>query len=342
MPIKTWDSSGNVLFDSDAVTHGVCLGSFVIPAGSAFSRSFSLLAGATVRADRASVYASDISISYPGSVPTVSVSAAGYERSFVLWATGTPTITSGAGMQAVSASGTVALSPSARGMNYIGKASHVSTTASWGDPEGSGGAGELGLMTFSVSSPTPPVMVVRLPVSGWVWLGPMYAAGGGEWRVPVRCIGSLATSSDSAWPALLTPEIYCFATPASPGSGAQAAVYDTDGTLAYDLLAGRLLTLAADPTMLSAGDTISVPSGMSSSQIGLENQPFAFQRFSVEYPDTPGFYRNFYRESFTGVWGSSIQHQLGLLSVESSSDVLSDGTSSVAVPIGAVDLTGLS
>lgn len=279
MPIKTWDTSGNVLFDSDAVVNGVCLGAFEIPAGTSFSKSFTLLAGATVRVMglTGGTDLSGVSVSYPGSVPTVSASASAFSRYIVLWATGTPSITSGAGMQAVSASGTVALSPAARGCNYIGKATYSSTTASTGTPNT---GGELGYVTMTISgSPNPPVAVLGVTNTAYARIvrGPIWI-GSNSWTLDVQAVASLPTSGGTSWPSLVTPDVYAFAPPVSPGSGARAAVYDTDGTLAYDLLAGRLL-VTAGPLSFPAGtgsDTYSqaLPGGVSTSLCGAFGVPF--------------------------------------------------------------------
>ena len=278
MPIKTWDTSGAVLFDSDAVVNGVCLGAFLIAAGTSFSKSFPLLAGATVRAMalNGGTDISGVTVSYPGSVPTVSAAAVAVDRYVVLWATGTPTITSGAGMQAVGATNTVALSPSARGCNYIGKATYSGTTASLGSPLN---GGLLGSVSMSVTSPTPPVIVLGVTSSTYsrISRGP-YSLGGNHWGVDVQSMTSLPTAGASSWPALLIPDVYVFAAPAYPSNGAQAAIYDTDGTLAYDLLAGRVLT-SSGPLSYPAGTganeyAVALPSGISQTLCGTFGHPY--------------------------------------------------------------------
>lgn len=279
MPIKTWDTGGNVLFDSDGVAYGICLGAYSVPAGSSFSRSFSLLAGATVRVMglTGDTDLSGVSVSYPGSVPTVTASSSIFDRFFVLWATGSPSITSGAGMQAVSTSGTIALSPAGRGCNYVGRASYSSTTASTGTPNTGGALGSVSMLI--TGCPNPPVVVLGVTSSAYAAItrGPI-SLGGGSWVIDTQAVATLPTSGGTSWPTLLTPDVYVFSPPSSPGSGAQAAVYDTDGTLAYDLLAGRLL-VTAGPLSYPAGtgsDTYSVglPSGVSSSLCGVFGVPY--------------------------------------------------------------------
>ncbi|MFG6457860.1 hypothetical protein [Roseateles sp. BYS96W] len=342
MPIKTWDTSGNVLFDSDAVVNGVCLGAYLIGAGTSFSRSFSLLAGATVRVMglNGGTDLSGVTVSYPGSVPTVSATAIPVDRYVVLWATGTPTITSGAGIQAVGATDTVALSPAARGCNYIGKAVYVGTTASAGSPLN---GGTLGSVSLRVTSPTPPVMVLGVTSGAYsrISRGP-YSLGGNDWGVDVQSVASLPTAGASSWPALLTPDVYVFAAPALPGAGAQAAIYDTDGTLAYDLLAGRVLT-SSGPLSYPAGSGVddysaALPAGISSTLCGAFGTPYYSE---VRSAARGGQY---IQRTYAAAWtlsGGSLYRFRTIVFTELDIDPLTRLNESSAV-VEIVDLNGLT
>lgn len=255
MPVKTWDASSNLIFDSDSITNGVCLGVFDIASGSTFSRTFSLLSGATIRV--LSIYgttpAYDTSdpaatITVTGSPPTVAASAVGYDRTILLWATGTVAIVPGAGMQALNASGNVALTPEARGLNFIGKATYTGGgVASVG---GGAADGYLGSKTISINSPAGarPIGVVRMDGGEYVrWPPIFFYAGSGVWQAEIQAVGSLP--SYSTWPALATPEVYCFAVPATASTAPKLAIYDSDGTLSYDLMAGRILDTAGRVTV---------------------------------------------------------------------------------------------
>lgn len=274
MPVKTWDIAGALLFNSDLITNGVCLGVFDIASGATFSRTFSLLGGATIRV--LSIYgttpAYDTSdpaatITVTGSPPTVTASAVGYARTILLWATGTVSIVPGAGLQALNASRNIALSPQARGLNFIGKAAYTGGgTAS----VGGGVDGYLGSSTIRIASPSGarPIGIVRMDGGEYVRMPPLFTWGGdGYWYASIQAVATLPKFS--TWPILVSPEVYCYAIPASAISSPKFAIYDIDGSLAYDLMAGRLLDTAgrvtvpagttADASMSATIPTVSIP-----------------------------------------------------------------------------------
>jgi hypothetical protein len=157
----------------------------------------------------------------------------------VIWASGTPSInTSGAGMQAVNTSGVIALSPSGRGMNYIGTASYYQQIASFGTPNPNADA-VLGYWRVRVESSSRPIGVPVFSEGRYFRFDNFFLVSGTTWEGYIRAVDS-APAIASAWPALQQPTIHCFACPPSPGAGAQCALYDSDGTLAYDLLANKL------------------------------------------------------------------------------------------------------
>lgn len=302
MPIQTWDSAGNLLFDSDAVANGVCLGAFRVAGGSSFSKSFPLLAGASVRVMglTGDMDLSGVSVSYPGSVPTVTASATALTRYFVLWATGTPSIVSGAGLQAVSSGGTIALSPNARGCNYLGKATVTGTTTSTGSPNA---GGDLGYVTYTITgAANPPVVVLEVTSSRFsaIRRGPI-SLGGTSWTVDVQSVATRPNPGDTSWPTLLQPELHVFTPPNAPGSGPQAALYDTDGTLAYDLLAGRLLVTAGPlsfPSGTGSDDYFqTLPSGVSTTRCGIFGVPFYNEIRSVRRTAT-----SFQQRTLAALW----------------------------------------
>lgn len=233
------------IFDSDLVRGGICVGQYAIGAGESFSRSFPLLQGATLRASNAAgrAYsfrpgASGIAVNNSG-VPSVSAGPISVPRTLLIWADGTPAVQSAAGIQALNDQYNVALSPQGRGLVYIGKATYTTLV-----PATTGGVKESPSWLVRVSSPTLPIAVVDL--SGGIYLrsGPYFRSlGGGIWEAEVVAVASRPTLPAAS---VLTPDVYCFALPPVPsGGGPQAALYDEDGSLAYDLLAGRMLFSSA-------------------------------------------------------------------------------------------------
>jgi hypothetical protein len=247
MPVQTYFPDGSLMFDSDAVRGGICVGIYEVPSGQAFSRSFPLLAGATLRvsafAGRRLAYrpgSAAISINNAGT-PSVSAAPVALDRVITIWADGSPAIQSGAGLQALNDQGVLALSPAGRGLVYIGKA----TYATYNPRPVSGGLTEPAYWHITISSPTRPVAVVDMSNGIRLYNRPGFVSiGSGVWRAEVIAV---ADGSSTGLPpsTLVTPDVYCFAVPAAPGSGGIAAIYDEDGTLAYDLLAGRMLYSAA-------------------------------------------------------------------------------------------------
>lgn len=141
----------------------------------------------------------------------------------------------------MSASGTLALCPQGRAFNYIGLATYYAQIPSTFD--GASSFGELGAWRVRVTSPpdAQPIGIVRMADRTWLLGQPFFSyVGGNTWEANVTATASQPTSA-GAWPALLTPQVHCFAKPATPIAGQACAVYDDDQTLAYDLLGGRIL-----------------------------------------------------------------------------------------------------
>lgn len=258
MPIKTFYPDGiTTMFDSDAVRGGICLGLFDVPAGTAFSRSFPLLAGATLRVCRAEGRTdglSPVSIDNSGS-PTVTSAAVAYDRQLMIWADGTPSIQSLPGMQALNDQFNVALSPAGRGLLCVGKASYDTFVAR----QTVSGVTYAAYWRIRISCPTRPVAVVDLSGGISVFkVPPFQSLGGGVWQTTITAV---AGSANLSLPpsALATPDVYCFAMPqAAAAGGAMAAIYDEDSSLAYDLLAGRLLFSAAQISIAPSEITASM------------------------------------------------------------------------------------
>lgn len=247
------------MFDSDAVRGGICVGIYEVPAGVAFSRSFPLLAGATLRISSGLVSKRDylpgsglISVNNAG-VPTVSAPPVSRSRAITIWADGAPAIQSGAGMQAMNDQGNVALSPAGRGLVYIGRATYTT----YHPTRQMGGYKESAWWEVQVSSPTRPILVVDMSNGIRLFNRPAFVnAGGGTWTATVVAVPAselLGAPAD----VLATPDLYCFALPSSPAAGGVAALYDEDGSLAYDLLAGRMLASAAYVSFTPAELTMS-------------------------------------------------------------------------------------
>lgn len=288
MPIKTFSPDGlTTLFDSDAITTGICVGVYYIAANTSFTKSFPLLAGVTLRvtdtfglvlgnSGATDPYYSSVSISY--SPPTVTVTPITYNRNILIWSTGTITITSGAGIQAVSSAGTVALSPQGRGLTYLGKATYISTTPTvLTTPQ------SLGYKTVQITSPPGSQIIGIVDMttgSPWIQQMPYFVySGTNTWTADVQ---ATTTSATVFTVTLAAPDIHCFAIPVAPGSGPQCAIYDDDGTLAYDLLAGKLLTSTGRVTFTSTVDTATVPSLTKLGLLGYSNlSSWTYSKFST-------------------------------------------------------------
>lgn len=323
MGIQTFAADGvTKVFDSDDVLNGVCLGALNVPAGVAPQYRFDLLAGGSVRAitpDGRKI--AGVAVTYPGSVPVVTCDVSSFARDIVLWGTGAPTImSSAAGMQAVSSAGTVAISPAGRGMVYRGKGWHHATNASLGSPKNSvsSPSNYLGSVTLRFSSPTRPVLVLRVSSGIYVRqeLGSLTQVDANTWAASFQCIDTAAVAGELNWPALLVPDVYAFSASVTPNTAPECSVYDVDGTLAYDLMAGRLL-VTDGPMTFAAGSTSdlysqTITTGTPLGQVGLFGQP-SCEVTRVANPgqsgNTGGFYRNSFYESFWSLSGGALQRQ---------------------------------
>jgi hypothetical protein len=326
MPIKTFYPSGATMFDSDAVSGGVCLGSVYIAAGSSYSKSWPWLAGATVRVT--DVYGVPITATGVGTVttsdspyPSVSIGAAAHDHIVLLWATGTTGITNSPGIQAASASGTIALHPSARGLNYVGQAVYESMTPAFYDS----GTGQKTLAYWTVRAPAsftssmPPVPVFDLS-SGYYTAG---SAGffwdSGYWRCYVYAYSSLPTSANAASLTAQTPAIYLFGKPPSaPTTGPIFALYDTDGTLAYDLLAGPLLASKASLSYSSSTVSLSAPSA---TKLGVFGDPAMMATERIEFEPQTTLEIGYWRSS-----GGALTRSRGFFETSNDGDAADSST----------------
>ena len=324
MPIKIFDTDGfTKLFDTDEILNGVCLGVINVPAGTSYQKQFDLLAGAQVRVvtpNGSSV--SGVTIDYPGSVPRVTFSAVGWDRDVVLWATGSPTIlNSAAGVQAVSIYNTVALSTAARGMNYRGKGVHVDTTVSLGAKVNQtyNFENKLGSVTLRFYAPSRPLLIARVVENQYVrQLLPVVDVGGGAWDAKFQCVDSTAPNETAAWPTLLVPDVYAFASSVVPTTSPEFSIRDLDGSIAYDLTAGRLLSTSGGLTYAGGSSTpdsyqLPLPSGVPTNQVGVLGMPY----YSATRSDPPGqagnpsvsYSRNSYYSAFWTLAGSNLNRQ---------------------------------
>jgi len=296
MPIKTFFPDGRVMFDSGAVQNGVCLGLFVVPAGTTLYKQFPLLQGATLRAmsywGTSTDYSGNVgmlTINNSG-IPSITVGMLPYfDQAYLVWATGTPSILAGAGMQALNSAGNVALCPNARGLNFIGLASYVDFVPSWDstetDDDGQPMEGECGYRVVEISSPASarPIGIVKMVEGSYIANAPIFKyVGSNKWRAEVRALSAPVTLS-SGWPSSFgSPDVYCFATPSSAANSPRCAVWDTDGTLAYDLLAGKVMMTNGH---IDFSNTVSSQTAPSLSAFGIFGTPALSaevqQRFST-------------------------------------------------------------
>lgn len=249
MGLRLWREDGTLTLDTDQVNAGICLGSFVIPAGQTFYRQWPLLAGCSImvfqswlmEADK--IYDPALGVSYPSSVPTLSLSAVSFVRDITVWCTGSPSIQNIPGQQVVSLFNTVALSPSGRGLNYVGKATKHSDAPGnvpYSNPVDPVAAPNAQI--YRINCTNKPVVCMRLYSQSLVllWGEPQQVASG-VWEMRASRLMDPANPPESykRWWSYDT-ELYCFAQPTSLASP-PCFINDLDGTLAYDLRRGGLL-----------------------------------------------------------------------------------------------------
>jgi hypothetical protein len=205
----------------------------------------------------------------------------------LLWVTGSPGIVNMPGMQAVSSSGTVALHPSARGMNYLGKATYDSLTPIFYDS----GTGQRTLASWNFSAPSfftsdmQPVVVIDMS-AGFFTIGAMGMSwDGSRWRGSISAFTSLPTKDNFVSLTAQTPDLYLFARPSAPAVGTAAcAVYDDGNVLAFDLLAGPLLASKAVLSYSSGTFSLAAPSV---TKLGIFGDPANWATERIEgFPQT--------------------------------------------------------
>ncbi|WP_067070439.1 hypothetical protein [Roseateles chitosanitabidus] len=269
-------STNALVFNSEDVPYGMCLGMYTIPAGQSWSVSWPQLAGTAIRVT--AIYSSfselGVSVSYPGSVPTASTSPRNYARSLLVFCSGQPTSVSGPALRfRSSAGGNIALSPKGRGLNFIGKASLVDMTPGGGGPslvipDTQGSAPPY--YVFRISWPTKPVPVFRIQAGQYISPNSeFYSVGAGLWEMQVCSLVSLPGNSGSSWPAITQPEIYCFGLPTSAGA---VTVRDHDtGEIAFNLTAAPLLVIDGhhDWGAGDAGASRAIPGGIPGGYCGV-------------------------------------------------------------------------
>ena len=272
MPIQTYNSSGGLIFDSNLVNGTISLGVYQIPSNSSFSKSWPELQGMTISAYDMFGYGYDAATNIdPASVLTVSqsppsISASPYvaPRTVMVVASGTPAAQNVAGMFALNASGQIGLSPSGRGLVYIGQASVVGYQNSTWDYDGAVDEyyGQLGYTKLQVTSPTQPIAFTSLPEGVTLIDPPVFInVSGNLWEAWMQAVATTDPfiGGSTGWAALYNPAVYCFAATATPGGGASCAVYDSNGALAYDLMAGKLLATAGSGALVPTGGSIGGP-----------------------------------------------------------------------------------
>jgi hypothetical protein len=263
-----------LVFDSDNVPFGMCLGVYTIPAGQTWSRSWPLLAGCTLRVT--TLYATTatvgVSVSYPSSVPTVSAATYPYERVIVVFASGSPAATSGAGVMArTSSSGAVALSTKGRGLNYIGKAVHTATSPAVGTPSRTQMDGQYNrppIVVVTITSVNRPVPVIKLGLHWQVAINAFASNGNGTWSMSMFSLDTGPASNATSWPNAVTPEVYCFAAPTD--GGAVTVRDEQTGELSYNLTSSPLLSIAGQATWSANQiDTYRpIPAGIATGAVG--------------------------------------------------------------------------
>lgn len=354
VPIRTYTDTGALILDSDALTLGMCIGSLTVASGATLTKAYPSLAGCEVRAFFADGFGealradpSAVAITYPGSIPTITVSSAHYGLTIIVWCVGTPSTPPATGIYAATPSGGVCIALEAFGFNFIGTASVLSTTASWGSPNADG---ELGGHTLYFDWPAPIVPIIVAPDGEYVACWGLRKGSGDRWLIDATRTASRWVPGDSSWPALSVPTVKVYGAPASfPGPPAFAIwpAGAADGTPpAWDLMKANLLHPHALPALY---DDTSTEAFSAASSVGVFG---AGMTTAIEYVGDPGFPlpesymagRRRYRSMWRRV-GNSIQCPLACTSAsapESTNpfDVGLVKTFRTAQPI-LVDLTGL-
>lgn len=315
MPIQIFNPAGGMIFNSDACVNGVCGGSFFIPAGASFYRQWPTLIGCTLRVVfhhqvdvlDSSSYAKGIS--YPSGVPTIALVPNAIARFMTVWVVGGPTIQSIPGVQALGSNGGVAISPAARGMNYIGRAAFARNDPRNLPFDGSGGTSNAGIQYYRIAYPEEPLFAVRLDDNRSVSLTVVTQVSSGVWEIGVTC-KKVAPDPDywrSWWSHPV--DVYCFARPTSPQASPQFALWAADGSLAYDLARPGLLVAQAlcefgqGPAVNgSLGITAPVPVSRTSVMgvIGVPN--YAYEDYVYNGDDQDGGYGGHTWSSGSAAW----------------------------------------
>jgi hypothetical protein len=278
MPIQLFKQNGTLQFDSEQAVNGVCIGSFNIPAGTSFYKQWPLLAGCQLYVmfsgwmNQENPAGRLAGTSYPGGVPTISLAPNGARRFITVWATGSPGIMNMTGLQALSQYSTVAINPNGRGLNYIGQAT-FHRNDSW-DLNSTYSPGYTGVCYYRINSPVEPVFVVQLD-DGWTMsvAGEPVQVAAGVWEIGVTYRPEYINGhyGQPRWWYSYQTQVYCYARPTAQASPTTFAIFDTDGTLAYDLAIPGLLSAQSRCDFSGIGQQVYVPRTSVMGVIGTPN-----------------------------------------------------------------------
>lgn len=244
MTLQAWTSGGDLIFDADTMSSGVCLGVFDIIAGNSFTATFPGYTGSTLRViDCNAFFTGSYTIDNDLGYPRVTSAATGYDRiSISVWAMNRPSFSPGPGIIAVTSDQTsLVLSPGGTGLYYLGDATLVSTTPNSGS---TGSNGSMGYSTFQITSSVPILPVVY--VESGIFSHLMQVTKLSSTVYEIRARAAINGSTDgTGFNTLTTPRVLCYAQKSAPAGPPYFYILRTDGTLAWDLMAGRNRLLGA-------------------------------------------------------------------------------------------------
>ncbi|UDF33745.1 UNVERIFIED_ORG: hypothetical protein LHJ69_14105 [Shinella sp. XGS7] len=291
MPVRIFNSADQVTFDSDQCVNGVCGGSYFVPAGSGFYKDWPLLAGCGLRVvfhhrpDYNNPASVEKGISYPGSVPTISLAPNSTPRLLTVWITGAPTLLNIPGVQAQASNFGVAISPGARGMNYIGRAVFHRDDPANGPYDFPYTWPEANIRYYRIAWHEEPLFAVRLDDGRSVSMTAAYSVGPGLWEIGVRLRDVTAAGVSRPWWSLVA-DVYAFGRPATPQSSPTFAVWAPDTSLAYDLARPGLLAahslcdFASSPW--PSGSTGAVPVSRTPVMGVIGNPSYGYEDYAYE------------------------------------------------------------
>lgn len=292
MPIETFDLSNNPIINTDQMEQGVCVGTVSAARGTSATKQYPSLVGMKIYAmsSNSGSDATDLNVTYPGGVPTVTMSPAGaYGQFATIWAYGTRSVEPTSGVWATTPGGTMAIGPESHGLHYSGRATFVRHLPNFGDRN----YGTMGHTELYFDSPTPPTVVARIQPNQFVGVMGVAAHPSvpGRWQIFAR---TFVDAPYPQWPVLQEPVLYCF-------TKRIFATEPAGSLLIYDADSGAINWSLSEPNLLyplrlaevALGYSTPVPLGVS---LGVCGMPKGYEITVIndESSFPPQWHRDFF------------------------------------------------